>query len=144
MSPKPWSGAGVVVLEELEHALARGAPILAEFIGGSFTSDAYHLTDPRPDGLGVSRCIQQVRALGHGVPAIERVIDPLKTSALKDTGSVVFSRCVPPVAEPADAISVVSTPRGTSRASTRRGLFADTPPAELLVYRQQSEAFQTH
>ena len=52
--------AGVVVLEELEHALARGAPILAEFIGGSFTSDAYHLTDPRPDGLGVTRCIQLV------------------------------------------------------------------------------------
>ena len=49
------------MLEELEHALARGAPILAEFIGGSFTSDAYHLTDPRPDGLGVTRCIQQVR-----------------------------------------------------------------------------------
>ncbi len=48
------------MLEELEHARARGAPILAEFIGGSFTSDAYHLTDPRPDGLGVSRCIQQV------------------------------------------------------------------------------------
>ena len=52
--------AGVVVLEELEHARARGAPILAEFIGGSFTSDAYHLTDPRPDGAGVSRCIEQV------------------------------------------------------------------------------------
>ena len=48
------------MLEELEHARARGAPILAEFIGGSFTSDAYHLTDPRPDGLGVSLCIQQV------------------------------------------------------------------------------------
>ena len=63
----PDPATGVVVLEELEHARARGAPILAEFIGGSFTSDAYHLTDPRPDGLGVTRCIQNVRSF----PAVD-------------------------------------------------------------------------
>ena len=62
--------AGVVVLEELEHARARGAPILAEFIGGSFTSDAYHLTDPRPDGAGVSRCIEQVPELWSRNPLV--------------------------------------------------------------------------
>mmetsp|Transcript_7932 Transcript_7932/g.23402 ORF Transcript_7932/g.23402 Transcript_7932/m.23402 type:complete len:485 (+) Transcript_7932:240-1694(+) len=51
-------GAGVLVLEELEHAKSRGAPILAEFLGGAVGCDAYHLTDPRPDGSGVRACIQ--------------------------------------------------------------------------------------
>ena len=51
-------GAGVLVLESLEHARKRGAPILAEYLGGAFTCDAHHMTDPRPDGLGVSTCIE--------------------------------------------------------------------------------------
>ncbi len=50
-------GAGVLVLEELEHALKRGAPILAEYLGGSINCDAHHMTDPRLDGEGVARCI---------------------------------------------------------------------------------------
>ncbi|CAL5224067.1 g6692 [Coccomyxa viridis] len=52
-------GAGVLVLEELEHARARGAPILAEFLGGSFTCDAHHMTEPQPQGHGVRLCIQR-------------------------------------------------------------------------------------
>ncbi|CAM0117097.1 beta-ketoacyl-ACP synthase II [Rhabdochlamydiaceae symbiont of Dictyostelium giganteum] len=51
-------GAGVLVLESLEHALARGAPILAEYLGGSVNCDAYHITSPREDGSGVSECIR--------------------------------------------------------------------------------------
>lgn len=51
-------GAGVLVLESLEHALARGAPILAEYLGGSVNCDAYHITSPREDGAGVSQCIE--------------------------------------------------------------------------------------
>lgn len=38
---------------------ARGAPILGEFVGGSFTCDAHHMTEPTPDGSGVARCITQ-------------------------------------------------------------------------------------
>ena len=38
---------------------ARGAPILAEYLGGAVTCDAYHMTDPRADGLGVSTCIKR-------------------------------------------------------------------------------------
>ncbi|GHV45141.1 3-oxoacyl-[acyl-carrier-protein] synthase 2 [Bacteroidia bacterium] len=45
-------GAGCVILEELEHALARGATILAEVVGGGLSADAYHLTATHPDGLG--------------------------------------------------------------------------------------------
>ena len=51
-------GAGVLVLESLEHALARGAPILAEYLGGSMNCDAYHMTSPREDGSGVAECIE--------------------------------------------------------------------------------------
>ncbi|KAL2494538.1 3-oxoacyl-[acyl-carrier-protein] synthase I [Forsythia ovata] len=51
-------GAGVLVMESLDHAMKRGAPIIAEYLGGAVNCDAYHMTDPRADGLGVSSCIQ--------------------------------------------------------------------------------------
>ncbi|MBA0836595.1 hypothetical protein Goarm_008795 [Gossypium armourianum] len=52
-------GAGVLVMESLEHAMKRGAPIIAEYLGGAVNCDAYHMTDPRSDGLGVSSCIER-------------------------------------------------------------------------------------
>lgn len=51
-------GAGVIILEELEHALKRGAPIFAEYLGGGVSCDAYHMTEPRSDGKGVALCIE--------------------------------------------------------------------------------------
>ena len=50
-------GGGVVVLEELEHAKARGAKILAELIGYGATSDAYHITSPAEDGMGAANAM---------------------------------------------------------------------------------------
>lgn len=47
-------GSGALILEEYEHAKARGAKIYAEIIGGGMTSDAYHMTAPHPDGIGVT------------------------------------------------------------------------------------------
>lgn len=51
-------GAGVFLLESLDHALKRGAPILAEYLGGGLSCDAHHITEPRSDGMGVALCIQ--------------------------------------------------------------------------------------
>ncbi len=64
-------GAGVLVLESLEHARKRGAPIYAELIGYAATADAYHMTQPTPDGDGAALCMR--RALRSAGIAAEDV-----------------------------------------------------------------------
>ncbi|MCB1094485.1 MAG: beta-ketoacyl-ACP synthase II [Verrucomicrobiales bacterium] len=56
-------GAGVVVIEELEHAKKRGANILCELVGYGVSADAHHLTAPHPEGTGASKCMDM--ALRH-------------------------------------------------------------------------------
>lgn len=67
-------GAGALVLEEYEHAKARGAKIYAELVGGGLSSDAYHMTAPHPDGIGViavmKNCLQNAGLKPEDVDAI--------------------------------------------------------------------------
>src|SRR5215213_8645989 len=64
-------GAGVVVLESLEHARARGARIYCELVGYAATCDAFHITQPDPEGKGLSLAMK--RALASGGVALEEV-----------------------------------------------------------------------
>jgi len=64
-------GAGILILEDLDHALRRGAPVLGEFLGYGICADAYHLTAPEPNGEGVERVIRA--ALSHAGVSPEEV-----------------------------------------------------------------------
>ncbi len=67
-------GAGALILEEYEHAKKRGAKIYAEVVGGGMSSDAYHMTAPHPDGIGVERvmlnCLQDANMSPEDVDTI--------------------------------------------------------------------------
>jgi 3-oxoacyl-[acyl-carrier-protein] synthase II len=63
-------GSGAIILEELEHALKRGAKIYAEIIGGGMSADAHHMTAPHPEGLG-ARLVMQRALKDAGIDATE-------------------------------------------------------------------------
>lgn len=58
-------GSGIIIMEELEHARARGAKIYAEIVGYGYNSDAYHITAPCPDGDGFIRCMRMALRDAH-------------------------------------------------------------------------------
>ena len=86
-------GCGILILEELDHALSRGATIYSEIIGYGMTCDAYHMTSPVPGGTGAARCIQlALKDAGIGPDQISYVNahgtstganDPTETQAIK-------------------------------------------------------------
>lgn len=98
-------GAGIMILEELEHAKKRGAPILAEVCGFGQTADAYHITAPKEDGEGASRAIclalkdaainaeevDYINAHGTSTP----YNDAIETRAIKNAlGDHAYKACV--------------------------------------------------
>lgn len=82
-------GAGALILEELEHALKRGAHIYAEMIGGGMAADAYHLTGTPPDGLGASLGISKALAdAGIAANQIDYINAHATSTGLGDIGEL--------------------------------------------------------
>ena len=101
-------GAGVVVVEELEHAKARGAKIYCELSGYGMSADAYHMTAPPPDGKGAARAMEL--ALEHARISPDRVdyINAHATST--DIGDLIETRAIKKVfGDYAHKVSISST-----------------------------------
>jgi 3-oxoacyl-[acyl-carrier-protein] synthase II len=75
-------GSGVLVFEELEHAKKRGAHIYGEVIGFGMTADAYHLTDPHPDGKSLGKAVKDALEMADIHPEEIDYINPHGTSTL--------------------------------------------------------------
>ena len=103
-------GAGVVVLEELEHALARGAKIYAEVVGYGLSGDAYHITAPSEDGDGGFRSMQAALKRAGVLPSEVDYINAHGTSTMADTIELgAVERLMGPAAEAAVMSSTKSS-----------------------------------
>ena len=88
-------GAGILLLEELEHAQARNAKIYAEVVGYGATCDAYHMTAPRPDGSGGAKAMALALADGGAAPEDVDYINAHGTSThLNDAGETAAVKTV--------------------------------------------------
>lgn len=101
-------GAGMLLLEELDHAQARGANIVAEIVGYGATCDAYHMTAPRPDGSGGAKAMAAALADGDLLPNQVGYINAHGTSTcLNDAGETAAVKMV--FGEHAHELAISST-----------------------------------
>jgi len=88
-------GSGIMILEELEFAQERGAPILAEIAGYGLTGDAYHMTAPSPDGDGAIRCMQMaLDDAGLNPEAVDYINAHGTSTDLNDTAETLAIKAV--------------------------------------------------
>jgi 3-oxoacyl-[acyl-carrier-protein] synthase II len=101
-------GAGVVVVEELEHAKARGAKIYCELTGYGLSADAYHMTAPPPDGEGAARAMKIALAHARTTPSQVDYVNAHATST--GLGDICETRAIKTVfGEEARTVSISST-----------------------------------
>jgi 3-oxoacyl-[acyl-carrier-protein] synthase II len=106
-------GAGVIVLEELEHAKKRGAHIYAEIVGYGASSDAYHITSPSPDGDGAARAMKSAIEDAKISPENITYINAHGTSThLNDVGETMAIKKV--LGEEASKKVLVSSTKGNT------------------------------
>ncbi len=88
-------GAGILLLEEYEHAKSRGARVYAELIGFGMSGDAFHMTAPSPGGEGAARCMQNTLDDAHLNPSDVQYVNAHGTSTqLGDLGEVMAAKAV--------------------------------------------------
>lgn len=101
-------GAGILVLEELEHARQRGATIYAELVGFGMSGDAYHMTLPSAGGAGAARCMRNALTSAHLDPSAVDYINAHGTSTL--AGDMAETQAIKTVfADHADKLCVSSS-----------------------------------
>ena len=101
-------GGGALILEELEHALARGAKIYAEVVGGGLSADAHHITAPHPEGLGATLVMQRaLKDCGVNITDIDYVNTHGTSSPLGDVAELKAIQAV--FGEHAYKINISST-----------------------------------
>ena len=135
-------GGGAVIVESLEHALARGATPLAEILGGALTSDAFHISAPEPTGRGATRAMTNaLRNAGVATDEIDYIVahgtatplnDVTETRAIKAAFGAQASRV--PISSPKSMIGHLVGAAGIASALAACGAIRDQiiPPTANL------------
>ena len=137
-------GAGIMVVESAEHALARGATILAEIVGASLTADAYHISAPEPTGRGAAMAMTNaMRQAGVAPDEIDHIVahgtstplnDATETKAIKRAfGDAAYKV---PISAPKSMVGHMLGAAGAAAAIAAVGSIRDGTIAPTINYRE--------
>jgi 3-oxoacyl-[acyl-carrier-protein] synthase II len=138
-------GASILVLEELDHALQRGAPILCELRGYGLSGDAHHVTAPDPNGMGAARAMKM--ALGCDDDLEAHHVDYVNAHATStplgdDIEASVISRILGQTEDRSHPLHVSSTKGATGHMLGAAGAVGGTN-ASLIFTRYKSDSKAT-